>query len=69
MQDLTHKLHVDESPTKLRAFVTNFKVERDIFGGTTRHEEEEETESEDGVRTLKRVLEKSVQENCPGLVL
>ena len=53
----------------MRAFVTNFKVEREIFGGTTRHEEEEETESEDGVRTLKRVLEKSVQENYPGLVL
>ena len=65
----TQKLHVDELPIKLIAFNYEFQVERDVFGGNTRHEEEEETESEEGVWTLERVLEKSVQENYPGLVL
>ena len=64
----TQKLHVDELPIKLIAFNYEFQVERDVFGCNTRHEEEEGTESEDGVWTLERVLEKSVQENYPGLV-
>ena len=64
----TQKLHLDELPIKLIAFNYEFQVERDVFGGNTRHEEEEGTESEDGVWTLERVLEKSVQENYPGLV-
>ena len=65
----TQNLHVDELPIKLRAFNYEFQVERDVFGGVTRYKEEEETESEDGVWTLERVLEKSIQENYPGLVL
>ena len=65
----TQKLHVDELPIKLRAFYYEFQVERDVFGGVTRYKEEEETESEDGVWTLERVQEKSIQENYPGLVL
>ena len=64
----TQKLHLDELPIKLIAFNYEFQVERDVFGCNTRHEEEEGTESEDGVWTLERVLEKSVQENYPGLV-
>ena len=40
-----------------------------VTNGNENVQEEEETESEDGVWTLKRVLEKSVQENYPGLVL
>ena len=64
----TQKLHLDELPIKLIAFNYEFQVERDVFGGNTRHEEEEGTESKDGVWTLERVLEKSVQENYPGLV-
>ena len=54
-----------ELPIKLRAFNYEFQVERDVFGGVTRYKEEEETESEDGVWTLERVLEKSIQENYP----
>ena len=62
---LEYSLHVDELPIKLRAFNYEFQVERDVFGGVTRYKEEEETESEDGVWTLERVLEKSIQENYP----
>ena len=54
---MTQKLHVDELPTKLRAFRCEFQVDTEIFGGTTTQEEVEV----EGMWELERVLEKSVQ--------
>ena len=54
---MTQKVHVDELPTKLRAFRYEFHVDTEIFGGTTTQEEVEV----EGMWELERVLEKSVQ--------
>ena len=62
---MTQKLHVDELPTKLRAFRYEFHVDTEIFGGTTTQEEVDV----EGMWEFERVLEKSVQQNYCGLIL
>ena len=61
---VNQKLHVDELPNKLRAFGYDFHVDKEIFGGTTIQDREDED-----VLELQQVLEKSVQQNSFGFVL
>jgi len=64
---VTQKLHVDELPTKLRAFSYEFHIDREIFGGTTR-QKKGKLEDQD-ILVLPRVFEECVQQNYVGIVL